>query len=233
MLLRLSRLAFWLAALAAAVALAVPTGWETALTGLAVAASAAAYVFWRAGLGELRRSESVDALLPDAEPLTSSALNEAASRVEACCTEAPGFESALHGVARILKTELGALHVVVYRVLGSDVSHARLSELIETQPGLQLAEQRVHLQRSAPGRAIASGRQVIDAGGIAAVPVLGRGDAVALIELSGLQIGIDPEALTALLALAQASLSQRAEPMARARRQTPDGRTFTRLGENA
>ena len=233
MLLRVSRLAFWLAALAAAVALAVPTGWETSLTGFAVAASAAAFGLWRAGLAELRRTGGAQALWPDATPLTRSALNEAASRVEACCAETPGFEAALHGVARILKAELGALHVVVYRVMGFDATHARLSELVEAQPGFHLAEQRVPLQRSALGQAIASQREVVDAAGTATLPVLGHGGAVAVIELSGLQIGIDPDALTALLALAQTQLSQRAGPAPKARRRHPDGGNSARLGENA
>ncbi|MEQ1684920.1 MAG: hypothetical protein ABL916_14835 [Burkholderiaceae bacterium] len=232
MLLRVSRLAFWLAAVAAAVALAVPTGWETSLTGFAVAASAAAFGFWRAGLAELRRTGGADALLPEAEPLTRSALDEAASRVEACCAEASGFEAALHGVARILKAELGALHVVVYRVMGFDTTHARLSELVEAQPGFLLAEQRVHLQRSALGRAVESQQEVVDPAGTATLPVLGQGSAVAVIELSGLQIGIDADALTAVLAHARAQLSQRAEPAAKARRQHPDGRYAARLGEN-
>lgn len=233
MLLRVSRLAFWLAALAAAVALAVPTGWETSLTGFAVAASAVAFGLWRAGLAELRRSGGADALWPDAEPLTRSALDEAAARVETCCAEALGFEAALHGVARILKAELGALDVVVYRVMGFDATHARLSELVEAQPGFHLAEQRVHLQRSTLGRAIAAQREMIDPAGAATLPVLGQGSVVAVIELSGLQIGIDAEALATLLALAQAQLSQRAEPASKARRQHADGGYSARLGENA
>jgi hypothetical protein len=233
MLLRVSRLAFWLAAVAAAVALTIPTGWETSLTGFAVAASAAAFGLWRAGLAELRRTGGAQALLPDATPLTRSALDEAASSVEASCAEAPSFEAALHGVARILKAELGALRVVVYRVMGVDATHARLSELVEAQPGFHLAEQRVHLQRSALGRTIGARHATVDAAGTATLPVASQGGTVALIELSGLQIGVDPDALTALLALAQAQLSQRAEPAAKARRQNPDGGYSARLGENA
>ncbi len=233
MLLRVSRLAFWLAALAAALALAVPTGWETSLTSFAVAASAAAFGLWRAGLAELRRTGGADALLPDAEPLTRSALDEAAARVETCCAEAPSFDAALHGVARILRAELGALHVVVYRAMGVDATHARLAALVEAQPGFQLAEQRVHLQRSALGRAIASRREMVEPAGAVTLPVPGQGSVVAVIELSSLQIDIEPKALTALLALAQAQLAQRAEPTAKARRQAPDGGYSARLGENA
>ena len=233
MLLRVSRLAFWLAAAAAALALAVPTGWETILTGFAVAASAAAFGFWRAGLAELRRTGGADALLPDAAPLTSSALVEAAGRIEICCAEAPNFEAALHGAARILKAELGALRAVVYRVMGADATHARLSELFEAQPGFNLAEQSVPLQRSALGRAIASRREIVEPAGVATLPVHGQDSVVAVIELSGLQIGIDRDALTALLIQAQAQLTLRAEPTAKAHRQAPDRGYSARLGENA
>lgn len=232
MLLRLSRMAFWLAALAAAVALAVPTGWETGLTGLAVAASAAAFGLWRAGLAELRRTGGAERLLPDAAPLTRSALDEAAARVDSCCAEAPSFEAALHGVARILKTELGALNVVAYRVMRADASHAWVSELVESQPGFQLAEQRVPLHRSALGRAIVSRREILDPAGAATLPVLGQGAAVAVIELTGLQIGVDADALAALLAQGQTQLSRRAEPAPKAGRAAPDGGYSPRLGEN-
>lgn len=233
MLLRVSRLAFWLAAVAAAVALAVPTGWETGLTGLAALASLAAFGLWRAGLAALRRSESVDALLPGAALLTRSALDEAAARLEACCAGVRSFEAALHGVARVLKTELGGLQVAVYRVMGADASHARVSELIETQPGFELAEQRFHLQRSALGRAIGASQASVDASGTLVLPVPGPGGTVAVIQMTGLQIGIDPDALSALLELAQAQLSQRAGPAPKAAGRAPHGGYPARLGENA
>lgn len=233
MLLHISRLAFWLAALAAAVALAIPTGWETVLTGFAALASALAYALWRSGLAQVRRSETGHALVPEAAPLTDSALNEAASMIEACCAEAGSFEAALHGVAHILKTELGALRVAVYRVMGADDTHARVSELIEAQPGFHSAEQRLHLRRSGIGQAITSRREAIDTGGAVALPVAGAGGVVAAIELTGMQIGIDAEALATLLALAQARLSQRAEAAPRRRRRAPDGGVPARLGQNA
>ena len=233
MLLRVSRLAFWLAAVAAAVALAIPTGWETRLTGLAAFASLAAFGLWRAGLAELRRSGTAHALLAEAALLTRSALDEAAARVETCCAEARTFEAALHGVARILKTELGGLRVAVYRVTGANATHARVSELIEAQPGFQLAEQRFHLQRSTLGRAIVSQRETVDAGGALTLPVSGPGGTVAAIEVTGLQIGIDPEALSALLALTQAHLSRRAEPDAKLGGRARRGGCSARLGENA
>lgn len=233
MLLRVSRISFWLAALAAGVALAIPTGWETVLTGFAVAASALAYVLWRSGVAQVRRSETGDALWPAAAPLTRSALDEAASMVEACCADAVSFEAALHGVARILKGELGALRVSVYRVMGADDTHARVSELIEAQPGFHSTEQRVHLQRSGTGRAITTQREAIAPGGALALPILGEGGAVAVIEMTGLQIGIEPEALTTLLALTQTQLSRRAAAAAMACRATPGGGLSARLGENA
>lgn len=233
MLLRVSRLSFWLAAFAAAVALAIPTGWETALTGFAALASVLAFVLWRSGLTEVRRGETVHALLPEALPLTRAALDDAAAMVERCCAEARTFESALHGVARILMTELGALRVAVYRVMGADATHARVSELIEAQPGFHSTERRVQRQRSALGRAITTQREAIDASGAMALPVLGPGGVVAVIEMTGMHIGIEPEALATLLALTQSQLSRLAEPGAKARPRAPDGRFAARLGENA
>lgn len=233
MLLRVSRISFWLAALAALVALAIPTGWETLLTSFAVAASALAYGLWRSGVAQVRRFETGDALLPEAAPLTRSALDDAAFMVEACCADAASFEVALHGVARILKSELGALRVSVYRVVGADDTHARVSELIEAQPGFYSAEHRVHLQRSVTGRAITTQREAIESAGALALPILGKGGAVAVIEMTGLQIGVEPEALTTLLALTQTQLSRRAEPVAMACRPAPGGGLSARLGENA
>lgn len=233
MLLRVSRISFWLAALAAGVALAIPTGWETVLTGFAVAASALAYGLWRSGVAQVRRFETGDALLPEAAQLTRSALDDAASLIEACCTDAASFEAALHGVARILKSELGALHVSVYRVMGADDTHARVSELIEAQPGFHSAEHRVHLQRSGTGRAITTQREAIEPGGALALPILGKGGAVAVVEMTGLQIGIEPEALSTLLALTHTQLSLRADPVAKPCRPAPGGGLSARLGENA
>jgi hypothetical protein len=233
MLLRVSRITFWLAALAAAVALAIPTGWETGLTGFAALTSAVAYALWRSGVAQLRRGETLHALVPAAAPLTLSALHEAASMIEGRCAQAGSFEAALHGVAHILKTELGALRVAVYRVMGADDTHARVSELIEAQPGFHSAEQRVHLRRSSLGQAISTQREAASAGGSVALPVPGPGGVVAVIEMTGMQISIDTDALTSLLALAQAQLSQRAEPAVTGRRRAPERGVGTRLGENA
>ncbi|MEO8057659.1 MAG: hypothetical protein ABI671_04980 [Burkholderiales bacterium] len=234
MLLRVSRITFWLAALAAAVALAVPTGWETGLTGFAAVASALAYALWRSGVAQLRRDETVRALVPVAVPFAGSALDEAAAMIEARCAAAGTFEAALHGVARILKTELGALRVVVYRVVGADETHARVSELIESAPGFHSAEHRLHLRRSAVGMAITTRLEVIDAGGAVALPVPGADAVVAVIEMTGMQIDIDADALALLLARAREQLARRAEPVAtgRRRRRPEGGGLSARLGEN-
>ncbi len=233
MLLRVSRTSFWLAALVAAVVLAIPTGWETPLTGFAAFASLLSFGLWRAGLKQVCRSETAHALLPDAMPLTRSSLDDAASMVERCCAEAHGFEAALHAVSRILMTELGALRVSVYRVMGADASHARVSELIESQPGFHAAERRVHLQRSALGQAIATQHDIAECAGTVVLPVLGPGGVVAVIEMTGMHIGFEPEALASLLALAQAQLACRAEPAAKARPRAGNGGFSVRLGENA
>ncbi|GEM_PF-5894859 len=226
-------MSFWLAALAAALALTLPTGWEAALTGFAVASSALAYLLWRSGLAQLRRAGAVHMPWPGAAPLTRSALDEATALIEDCCARTGGFEAALHGVAHILKTELGALQVVVYRVLGADETHARVSELIDTPPGFQSTEHRVHLRHSALGRAIVAQRASLDTSGAVVLPVPGPGGVVAAIEMTGMQIDIDEDALTTLLTLAQAQLAERAEPACKSRRPLRGGQRCARLGENA
>jgi hypothetical protein len=236
MLLRVSRWAFWLAAGLAAVALAIPTGWETGLTACAGLASALAYGLWRSGLAQVGRAETVQALMTGAAPLTRSALDEAASMIERCCADATSFEPALHSVARVLKTELGALRVTVYRVMGTDATHARLSELIEAQPGFHSAEHRVPLKRSALGQASVMLRQRIEASGgvvVLPVPAPGRGGVVALIEMTGLQIGVDADALSELLALAQTQLQWLAERAATAAHRGQACGRRPRLGKNA
>ena len=58
MLLKLSRASFWLAASAAAAAPWLPMGQETRLTGVAMVASAAAFLLWRDGVKARTRAHS-------------------------------------------------------------------------------------------------------------------------------------------------------------------------------
>ena len=81
--------------------------------------------------------------------------------------------------------------------------------------------------------AIGSGRESVEAHGALTFAVLRQGGAVAVIEMTGMQVSIDPEALSSLLALTQTQLSRLAEPAAAARRWAPDGGLPARLGENA
>lgn len=230
MLLRASR--FWLAALAAAVALAFPTGQETLLTGLAALGAAAAFGLWRSGLMQVRRSETAFVLLPHARPLMQEALDDAASMIVACCDQSKTFEAALHGTARILKTELGALRVVAYRVVGADATHARVSELIEAQPGFDSAERRVHLRHSVLGQAITARRVACEVPEALVVPVLAAGGVVAAIEMTGMHIDIEPQALTDLLTLTQEQLSRLAEPAGKALHRAGREGFSARAGQN-
>lgn len=232
MLLRLSRACFWFAAAAAAVALAVPTGRETLLTGVALCGALAAFGLWRSGLREVRRTEALDALAPEALALTLDALGEAAATIERSCDAAASFESALHSVARILRAELGVRHCAVQRVLRADATHACLSELIESQPGFNAVERRVPLLRSLPGRAISDRGVAGDPPGAVVLPVCAGGGVVALIEMNGIGIDVEARALSALLALAGERLSRLAEPAALARCRPPSAACESTVGKN-
>jgi hypothetical protein len=232
MLLQLSRVCFWFAASAAAVALAVPTGRETLLTGLSLVSVLTAFVLWRSGLRELRNAGTLRGGAPDVLPLSCSALDDAALQIEHCCEAQAGFEPTLHDVASILKSELGALHTVVYRVLGADAGHARVSELIQAQPGFRTVERRVNLQRSVLGHAIASRREAGMPPGGVVVPVCARGGVVAAIEMNGIGITFDAPALAGLLTLARERLSSLAEPEEKGRRPPVFGKGSCRVGEN-
>ncbi len=118
-------------------------------------------------------------------------IDEAGAMVKAHCAAVGTFETALHGVARILKAELGAIQARVYRVRGTDETHARIAELAEAHPGFHPVERRVHVQRSTVGRAIRTQHVVIVAGGRVVLPVPGPTSVVAVIALTGLQLDID------------------------------------------
>lgn len=229
MLLRLSRACFWFAATAAAVALAVPTGRETLLTGVALCGALAAFGLWRSGLREVCRTEARDVLAPEALALTQDSLADAAALIERSCDTAASFETALHAVARTLRAELGARHAMVLRVIAADATHASVSELIEHQPGFHAVERRVHLQRSLSGRAIAGCCVASDPPGALVMPVCAAGGVVAVIEMNGIDINIEARALSGLLTLAGERLSQLAAPGRRRHAAAVSGM----VGENA
>lgn len=236
MLLRLSRISFWLAAVAACVALVAPGGRETLLTATAMAASLLALVLWRSAMhGQRRRGTVPDAQL-ESEWLDEAALDDAAERLVRHAHAAPSFEAALHATVRVLRSELGIRDATVYAVVAVEASGALLSELIETQPGFRAVAQRVRLDAGPIGRALRLQQAVGEPPGTVAVPVCCGQRAVALIELAGVEGPVPSAALARVLELARRTLSElappeglvpdRAEPMVQAPGESDDGSTI-------
>jgi len=208
MLFRLSRVSFWLAAAVAALALLAPGGHETLLTGVALAASAAAFGLWRSAVSVQQRSHAAVTAVPETVVLTAASLLDAAALLVRQADEAASFDAALHAVAHVLRGELGARRVVVREVRSVDATHAQVAELIEAQPGFQARSQPVRLDAGPLGQAI---RTQLEAGtppGAVAMPVLNAERVVAVIELSGIDVPVEPPALVALLQLTRQTLSR-------------------------
>jgi CheY-like chemotaxis protein/HPt (histidine-containing phosphotransfer) domain-containing protein len=211
MLLRLSRVSFWLATAVAAWALVAPGGHETVLMAIVLVASALAFGLWRSALRAGQRAHVPQALVPDATPLDEPALRDAAALLVRSVTEAASFEASLHAAARVLRAELGAREASAAMVNGLDATHARLSGLIESQPGFRMAPRRVRLDALPLGRALRDQREASDSLGSCAVPVRLGGQVVAVVELAAIGVAVEPAALAGLLGLACAALSARAE----------------------
>jgi HPt (histidine-containing phosphotransfer) domain-containing protein len=212
MLLRLSRLSFWLAAAAAALGLLAPRGHETLLTVIAGIGSALALVLWRSAVRSQGRGGAV-VPRPVAEPelLDSSALADAAQRLSREAHDAPSFEAALHAAGKVLRGEVGARELTVHEVHGVDATQAKISVLIEAQPGFRTVERSIRLDATPLGRAIRSQEALGETPGHLAVPVVSAGSVVAAIELNGIELAFDPTALKELLDTARLTLSRLAE----------------------
>lgn len=209
MLLRLSRVSFWLAAAVAALTLLAPGGHETLLTGIAVVASAVAFGLWRSGVAAQRRLCSAAAIVPGPVALTEASLLDAAAMIVREADKAASFEAALHAVAHVLRGELGARGVSVHEVRDVGATHAQVADMVESRPGFQARARPVRLDAAPLGQSI---RSQVEAGappGTIAVPVADAGRVVAVIELSGIDVPIEPQALAGLLRLARTTLSGR------------------------
>ena len=206
MLLRLSRFAFWVAAAAAAVGLLAPGGHETLWTVLAGVGSLAAFVLWRSGV---REETANSRLMPPPEPdtLDGVALADASTSVQRTVEAAPTFEAALHAVAALLRSELGARGTAVYAVNGCNATHARISAILASHPGFRTIERSLRLDAMPLGVAIASGQEAGELPGNLALPVLAAESVVAAIELIGVDIAFDAAALGELLRSSRCALS--------------------------
>lgn len=221
MLSRLSRLSFWCAAIAAGLALLGPATHARVLTVLSVLAGAGSFACWRLALHERSRGpEPVGPALPT--PLSAASLLDAAARLVACCAGAPTLDAALFGTAAVLKGELGASAVPVYRVQAVDTHQVTLVEARIGAVGASTVRRLVRLDDPALGQAVARRRVSGTPGHAWAVPVEQGAQCVAVLLVHGLALPVDDAALASLLELAQVELSRRARAAAEpARIETP------------
>jgi HPt (histidine-containing phosphotransfer) domain-containing protein/CheY-like chemotaxis protein len=211
MLLRLSRTSFWLAAAVAALALLAPAGHETLLLVITGAASLLALGLWRSALRHELRRPAAAFLSAPAPLLDQPRLSDAATRIASAAHDAPSFEAALHAVAHVLRGELGARAVAIHEVQDVTETHVRLTELIESQPGFRTVPRRLRLDDAVPlARALRAQRPAGSPPGAVALPILRDGRVHAAIELSAIDLAIEPEALAGLLTLAASALGARA-----------------------
>lgn len=214
MLSHLCRICFWLAALAAALALIAPAPLGTGLTVFASIAVVAAWAAWRAGLAVARR-EAADAPSVEAAGFTEPARLDIALRIAHAVEAAVSFDAALLGVARVLKSELGLRDVRTLRVAHAGPGGAELAELIDGRTTFCTASRKVRLDpSSALGRALLHGQVEIGPEGGAALPVRVDDRTVAVLELGAPAMPLTRATLAGLLTLAQLPLSRRGSQQA-------------------
>lgn len=208
MFLRLSRLSFWLSAVAAMLALCAPSGHATFLTACSSFSCLFAVAMWRSAAGQAARELGQSLPPPGPAMVEDAALREAAERIEREVGQADGAEAAWHAAARVLRNELGPSRIGVHAVLRIEQGQAVLSERLASRPRHAGAPRQLPLDRSAAGQALQSGRAVFVAPGEAAVPVRCGSAPIALIVLEGLMLAVEPVALVGLLGSVQRVLSE-------------------------
>ncbi len=198
MLFRLSRILFWLAAIAAVTALVGPASLATPLTALAGLALLAAYAAARWALQRARHAAPAVAGV-ETPMLDDAALHDILARVQAALSVAtPGIEPAALAAAAVLRAELGARETSVHRVRAIAAPFADLVTL--AADGCPGVEHRVRLERSPLGVALRDGCAAQGEGGRWAIPLPGSEGAAALIELGAPALQAPPGALEALFA---------------------------------
>ena len=208
MLIRLSRLLFWLAACAAGLALLGPAQMGTWMTGAAGVSLAGAWLAWRTAVWrqsqENPRADEV--ALPASVQPDDATLLEVAALVTRAATSAGAWPDALGAVARVLTSELGPHHVAAHVVREADAVHASLATLTPVQAGGLGSEHRIRLDSSLVGEAIRSGRIAGRHPGAIAVPVEHEGRVVAVLELGEVALDVAPAALNGLFELTRLQL---------------------------
>lgn len=207
MLTALSRTLFWIAAIAAGLALLGPDRLATWLTATAGIGLLLAYGAWRLALAQDRRHDHDDEVATAPGQLDELALLDIATRLAQAIAASPGFEPALHAAAATLRAELGAREITVHRVLAIEAPIAELATLVDSDPVGIGVQHRVRLERSPLGQALRERRVAGDGFGPFALPVL-RGEAVAaVIEIGPVALQAAPGALSSLFELARSQLA--------------------------
>ncbi|WP_341886935.1 Hpt domain-containing protein [Variovorax sp. YR752] len=209
MLIRVSRLLFWTAAAAAAVALFGPPSLATVMTAFAGIGVLAAYGVWRLHLLRDRRAVLDDAAALVPVGLDEAALRDIGERMVRVIGASAGFEPALHAAAALLRAELGAREVTVHRVRAVSPPIVELVTLM-ADGGLGV-EHRVRLERSPLGEALRAGRVAGAGSGPFALPVRQGAGWAAVIELGPVALVAPDGALEALFDLTSSHLRARAD----------------------
>jgi len=216
MLLRLSRLSLWLAAAAAGMAFFGPVESRGLYADTALALAGAAFVLWRGAVALLRRLQRPVDAIPAPRPLDADALREGALQLARAAREAPSFEAALLEVGQLLRGEIGAREVRVF-MIEEHGGAPGLSELIPVRPGFRAPRRPIVPGDSIVARALRELRACVDLPRGVALPILHAGKALALLELTGIEMAIDDAALASVLGTAVEVLGECAERDAAAR----------------
>ena len=206
MLLRLSRLSLWFAAAAAGFGLFGPAGQRGLFADGALALAGVSFVLWRSALALRRRLERASDAVPAGVPLDAASLREAEAFVARAAADAPTLDAALHRVGELLRGERGARAVRAFIVCELDGA-AGLCELIAAQTTMRAPRRPVALDASPIGRALRERRICVDLPRSVVLPIVRDDRAIALLELTGIEMTIDEGALTGLLTSASSSLA--------------------------
>ena len=199
----LSRLAFWWAALAVGLCLALPARQASWVAALAVTAAALSLF-----TGRSRASAAAIGEPGSASASSDAGLLDTVAKLVRSAAHAHDLAEALHGAARILFQELGAEGLVTGRLdeAGAPLRLDRFADPSSACPAApregmsELATEAVRSQRISGSVA----------GGFA-VPVLREGRTVAWLEFEALETAIAAPALRRLLDLVRLELSSVAE----------------------
>lgn len=199
MMLKLIRLTFLLAAVAAGAGVFGPAPQRGLFIDLVVILLAAAFLLWRADAALRARLQRTAPETPAVRLLAEASHREHVERrLDAAVRPGDALAARLHGVGDVLCRELGARSLRLYDIDRSAGRHRLVEHLGEVGgprvPGADLAAE------LPAARAAITGTIFIDLPRALAVPVVAAdGQAIAVIELATLDLDIDVCALELLL----------------------------------